>query len=175
MDIVEKARIFATAAHEAIGQKSKYTDEPYIAHPQRVVIRLRMVGVSDAILAAAWLHDTVEDTHVTFATILREFGKEIAELVDQVTDISKPEDGNRAVRKALDLEHLASASPDAKTLKLADLIDNSESITRYDTGFAKVYMKEKEALLKVLTEGNKVLWKMANEIVQKYKVKHPED
>jgi (p)ppGpp synthase/HD superfamily hydrolase len=175
MGNVEKARIFATAAHEAIDQKHKYTNEPYIVHPRHVVGILRLVNAKENLLAAAWLHDTVEDTHVTFATILREFGKEIAELVDQVTDVSKPEDGNRAVRKALDLKHLASASPDAKTLKLADLIDNSVWITRYDPKFAKVYMKEKEALLKVLTEGNEVLWKMANKIVQKYKTEHPED
>ena len=67
----------------------------------------------------------------------------MAELVDDLTDVSKPQDGNRATRKELDRQHTAKASPDAKTIKLADLISNSRSIMKDDPNFAKVYMKEK--------------------------------
>ena len=86
----------------------------------------------------------------------------------ELTDVSKPEDGNRATRKALDCEHLAQASNRGKTIKLADLIHNSESICQYDNGFAKVYMKEKAALLKVLVGGDEQLYQDAFNIVAEY-------
>ena len=60
------------------------------------------------------------------------------------------------------------ASPDAKTIKLADLISNSHSIVKDDPNFAKVYMKEKAALLEVLTEGNAELFRQASDIVASY-------
>jgi (p)ppGpp synthase/HD superfamily hydrolase len=65
-------------------------------------------------IAAAWLHDVVEDTPVTLEDLHSEFGEGIAELVEALTDISRPEDGNRRKRKAIDREHLAHAQ---KTLR----------------------------------------------------------
>mgnify|MGYP003624998870 FL=1 len=105
-------------------------------------------------------------SHIT--DIEDEFGPRVASMVDDLTDVSKPEDGNRAVRKELDRQHTAKASPDAQTVKLADLISNSTSIVRDDPSFAKVYMKEKAALLEVLTEGNVILFKQASDMVASY-------
>jgi hypothetical protein len=82
-------------------------------------------------------------------------------LVEQLTDVSRPEDGNRAKRKAIDRAHTAKASPEAKTIKLADLIDNTRSIVELDPGFAKIYLVEKVLLLEVLQEGDAGLWEMA--------------
>lgn len=161
----ENARHFAVAAHASIGQQRKYTGEPYIAHPAAVVELVRSVPHTQAMLAAAWLHDTVEDTPVTLADIEREFGAEVAALVEQLTDVSRPQDGNRRVRKAIDRAHTALASPEAKTIKLADLIENSRSILEFDPGFARVYLVEKAALLEVLQEGDKTLLEMAQKIV----------
>jgi (p)ppGpp synthase/HD superfamily hydrolase len=76
-------------------------------------------------LAAAWLHDVVENTKTTVEDIRLLFGAAIANFVDQLTDVSRSFDGNRARRKALDRAHLAKASQEAQTIKLADLIDNS--------------------------------------------------
>ena len=107
------------------------------------------------------MNSTIEDVKM-------QFGIEIAGLVQDLTDVSKPGDGNRKVRKEIDRAHLADASPAAKTIKLADLIDNSESITRYDSKFAVVYMLEKKLLLEVLREGSPRLHARASEIIRRY-------
>ena len=169
MDIIAKARTFAIAAHSAIGQIRKYTGEPYIVHPVNVANIVMSVTHTDEMLAAALLHDVVEDTQVTIELITREFGTEVATMVEMLTDVSTPVDGNRAARKAIDREHIGIASPQTKTIKLADLIDNSRSICEHDVGFAKVYILEKELLLQVLKEGDKFLWDTANDIVQTQK------
>jgi (p)ppGpp synthase/HD superfamily hydrolase len=157
MNIVEKARIFATAAHAAVKQVRKYTGEPYINHPVHVMSIVKTVEHTEAMLAAALLHDVVEDTGVTIDLIDREFGVEVGSLVEWLTDVSTPEDGNRAVRKQIDLEHTAQAPPAAQTIKLADLISNTSSIVKHDLNFAETYLKEKAALLQVLTEGDPAL------------------
>lgn len=161
-NIVDKARVFAFAAHNAIGQVRKYTGEPYTVHLEEVVSILkgytRATGDgTDAMFAAAWLHDVLEDTKVSPDLLRQEFGDEITDLVLWLTDVSKPEDGNRAVRKAKDRLHLAAAPATAQTIKLADLMSNTKSIRQHDPNFAKVYLKEKALLLDLLEKGNPIL------------------
>ena len=165
MTMVERARVFATAAHAAVGQVRKYTFEPYIVHPAEVAGIVATVPHTDVMLAAAWLHDTVEDTGVSIVDIQKEFGNEVASLVSWLTDVSEPEQGNRAVRKAIDREHTAMAPAAAQTVKLADLIANSGSILAHDPAFAKVYLEEKRMLLEVLTRGDATLIARARSIV----------
>jgi len=166
MNLKIRAFTFALKAHE--GQKRKYTGEPYIVHPIEVAYIVNNVpGATKDMVAAALLHDTVEDTDVTIKEISKEFGYLVASYVDWLTDVSKPEDGNRATRRKLDREHTAKAPPEAKTIKLADLTDNSKSILEHDRKFAKIYLKEKLLLLDVLKEGNMELWKIANDIAVK--------
>lgn len=166
----DKARKFAVEAHGSINQRRKYTDDPYIVHPASVVQLVRTVPHTVEMLCAAWLHDVVEDTPVTLTEIEVEFGPQIAALVEQLTDVSKPTDGNRKARKGIDRAHTAIASPAAKTIKLADLIDNSKSILAHDPEFARVYLAEKELLLEVLKDGDNTLWNRANEILRAAKV-----
>ena len=157
MDILEKASVFAAAAHAAVGQKRKYTGEPYIVHPAQVaLITMRLKGTV-AMTAAAWLHDVVEDTQVEIDLITYTFGDEIATLVTWLTDVSKPSDGNRETRKAMDRAHIAQAPREAQIVKLADLISNTQSITQHDPDFAKVYLKEKFMTLDVLDKVDKDL------------------
>lgn len=165
MWLISKASTFATAAHEAIGQKRKYTGQPYWYHPMAVAQIVDKAGGTPEMIAAAWLHDVVEDTKITLERIESEFGWTVRKYVESLTDVSKPEDGNRAARKAIDREHIAKACPEAKTIKLADLIDNSRSILQNDPDFAKVYIPEKRLLLKVLTEGDQGLWNEAANLV----------
>jgi (p)ppGpp synthase/HD superfamily hydrolase len=165
MNLEKRAAEFAAKWHGSIGQVRKYTGEPYIHHPAEVAALVASVPHDEIMLAAAWLHDVVEDTPCTLAEVQNEFGTEVAELVGWLTDASKPEDGNRAVRKAMDREHTADAPSKAKTVKLADLIDNSRSILALDPDFAKVYIREKERLLEVLKEGDPTLHAMATQIV----------
>ena len=177
MEIIIKAQHFAAKAH--YGQKRKYTGEDYIAHPKTVASLLRAVHADDKMIAAAWLHDVVEDTDVTIDDIRAEFGDDVAELVDAVTDVSRPEYGNRTTRKRFDREHIAAATERAKCIKLADLIDNSRSITEHDPGFAKVYMREKSALLiaivqdGLITGAGRELYRMASKIVLDYMDANP--
>jgi (p)ppGpp synthase/HD superfamily hydrolase len=157
MTIVERARTFATAAHAAVAQLRKYTGEPYIVHPAEVVRIVSAVPHTDEMLAAAWLHDVVEDTGVTNEVIRAEFGDEVAELVGWLTDVSRPEQGNRSTRKAIDRAHSAMAPAAAQTVKLADLISNTRSIVAHDEKFAKTYLEEKRLLLAVMTKGDATL------------------
>jgi (p)ppGpp synthase/HD superfamily hydrolase len=166
--MVERARVFATAAHAAVGQVRKYTFEPYIVHPAEVAKIVRDAGGSEAMVAAAWLHDTVEDTGVTIETIRAEFGVEVAELVGWLTDVSRPEHGNRAHRKSLDRAHSAAAPAEAQTVKLADLIANTRSIMAHDAAFAKTYLEEKRLLLAVMTKGDARLMAEAKKFIGEY-------
>jgi len=156
--------LFATAAHAAVGQIRKYTLDPYMVHPIEVAHIVRTVPCTDAMIAAAYLHDVLEDTRVTEAELRDAFGDEITNLVLWLTDVSKPSDGVRAVRKRIDREHTAKAPAEAQTVKVADLISNSRSITKYDPEFAKVYLQEKLLLLEVLTKADATLRQQAYKI-----------
>lgn len=160
-DLTEKAKAFCVAAHQAVGQKRKYTNEPYWHHPFRVASLVMMVTIDPEVVAAAYLHDTVEDTGVDLSDIHFLFPTRVAVLVDALTDKAKPEHGNRAKRKELERNRLGLIPPEAMTIKIADLIDNTESITRHDADFAKVYLAEKRELLEVLKGGDRYLWMRA--------------
>ena len=166
MDIVRKAQVYAMAAHAAVGQKRKYTGEPYIVHPAEVASIVASVeGATHDMIAAAWLHDVIEDTGCTFTDVHMAFGIDIATMVNWLTDVSKPEDGNRATRKRIDREHTAQAPAEVQTIKLADLISNSRSIMAHDPEFARVYLEEKRLLLEVLTKGDRELHAQASKFV----------
>ena len=172
MDLLDKAICFCRAGHSAVGQKRKYTGEDYYHHPEEVALLVYdTLGdkCTQEMIAAALCHDLAEDTEITLDFIKLNLSEEVAILVEMLTDVSKPEDGNRAQRKEIDREHTAKASPAAKTIKLADLISNSKSICEHDKPFAKVYIKEKELLLEVLTEGDPTLYAQAKGIVEKAK------
>ena len=165
----QKAMYFAIAAHEAVGQRRKYTGNPYWFHCKNVAEMVRDSGGDENMVCAAWLHDTIEDTQVPESILSWWFGNDVWGLVKGLTDVSKPLDGNRHHRKAIDRAHTAEQSSRCKTIKLCDLIDNAGSILQYDKEFAKVYIKEKELLLEVMKEGDIHLWNVANDIVQNAK------
>lgn len=170
-DLTERAIIFAHNAHEAMGQRRKYTNEHYIVHCLEVADLVFAAERDQEMVCAALLHDVLEDTKVTAKKLRKEFGDDITSLVLQLTDVSKPTDGNRTKRKQIDLEHTAQASARAKTIKLADLISNTRSIVEGDPDFAIVYLKEKERLLKVLVDGNSALYKQASDALIQSKLK----
>lgn len=165
-NLINRARQFATLAHD--GQVRKYTNEPYIEHPIAVAAIVSSVIAEPEPITAALLHDVVEDTPIELDEIRNVFGHRVMQLVEQVTDISRPADGNRKTRKAIDRQHLARADADGQTIKLADLIDNTGSIVAHDPKFAKVYMAEKRDLLEVLTLGHPALYARANALVGDY-------
>ena len=160
-DLVKRASDYATKAHQRIDQRRKYSKQPYHVHLEAVAKTVAGVTDDPETIAAAWLHDTVEDTPATLEDIEEHFGQSVAELVEELTDVSKPSDGNRAKRKAIDRSYLAQASVRAKTVKLADLIDNCKDIARHDRRFARVYLPEMGALLEVLGDGDETLYREA--------------
>lgn len=156
-DLIQRAEAYATQAHERIDHRRKYNKLPYQEHLRTFAALVAEFTDDPETIAAAWLHDTLEDTPATSGQIEQEFGFAVAKLVEELTDVSKPGDGNRAVRKQIDRDHLGAASARAQTVKLADLIDNCEDITGHDTRFAKVYLEEMAVLLEVLERGDKKL------------------
>jgi (p)ppGpp synthase/HD superfamily hydrolase len=161
MPLVEKAFDFAREAHK--GQKRKYTGGPYFDHPVEVAKIVKGVFHTEEMIAAALLHDVVEDCGVLLAEIEEKFGARVRYLVDMLSDPEKLP-GNRAARKAQVRERwqtAPSAADDARTIKLADMISNSKTIVRFDPGFAKVYIPEMEALLPFLKGGDKTLYRVA--------------
>ena len=163
--LVEDARDFAERMHK--GQIRKYTGVAYIVHPVAVAASVAAVGMDDETVAAALLHDVIEDTGCTAARIARFFGIRVARMVMQVTNPSTWATGNRAARKQMDRIHLRSACPEAKTIKLADVIDNVESIKEHDPKFARVYLREKRLLLPLLQEGNASLYETAMKMLRR--------
>lgn len=167
MDALER-RAKVSATHWHFGQKRKYTDEPYIVHPARVAWIVKSVWHTPEMVAAAWLHDVLEDTDATGLEIEREFGELVFGYVVHLTDTYiSPGYGNRAQRKAMERTRLSNVPAEVKTIKLADLIHNSESIMKYDEDFARTYIPEKRLLLdEALREGDPILWSRADAIVR---------
>jgi guanosine-3',5'-bis(diphosphate) 3'-pyrophosphohydrolase len=120
-DIVFEAAAFAARAHRHQLRKDNQT--PYISHPFRVCLVVRHVfGFDDPrMLAAALLHDTIEDTNTDCDDIIERFGPEVARWVSALTKEKRlPHDE----REALYAKGLAAADWQVKLLKLADLYDN---------------------------------------------------
>lgn len=153
---------FANAAHSAVEQVRKYTNEPYIVHPVDVADICNTVAIKEhfdderriRIIQGALLHDTVEDTEATYNQIESEFGRDVLNLVFWCTDVTTKAQGNRRVRKELELERLLRAPSDAKFIKLADFISNTRSIVEHDVGFATTYLSEKQAILEAFAAYN---------------------
>lgn len=117
------------AARKHRDQRRKDAEEsPYINHPIAVATVLAVEGdvTDESILLAASLHDTVEDTETTFEELTAHFGKDVSDLVREVTD-DKILD--KKVRKELQIEHAAKSSAQAKQIKIADKICNIRDIT----------------------------------------------
>jgi (p)ppGpp synthase/HD superfamily hydrolase len=170
MSLVKRAAALAEFAHQVLmDHRRKYDNTPYFNHPAAVAQMVREFGGSDAMIAAAYLHDTLEDTPLDPRLIfnLDDTG-EVLDLVIELTDVSRPEDGNRFTRKAIDRVHTAQASKDAQNIKMCDLIHNAHNIQEFDPSFAKVYRDEMRLLLPMMEKANSSLRKQLEEILAKY-------
>jgi len=116
---------FAAEKHRAQRRKDAEAS-PYINHPIAVAATLADAGITDVdILAAALLHDTIEDTDTTAAELEEHFGSAIRALVEEMTDDKSLD---KAVRKELQVEHAPHASAGARMIKLADKICNVRDV-----------------------------------------------
>lgn len=161
---------FATTWHG--DQKRKYTNTPYIEHPIEVASILLRHGVTDEeMIAAALLHDVIEDTDATRDDLLDVFHENptLVDYVLELTESLRTPGINRAMFKKLEAERLGMCSSQAQTIKLADMISNSDSIIKYDMGFAVVFMNEMQELMKAMTSGKQSLMAEAISVVVKYR------
>lgn len=165
-EMEKQALAFARKAHGE--QKRKYKDELYIEHLIRVAEMIREIPHTREMICAAYLHDVVEDTSISILDIKKTFGNKVAKLVAELTDEFTKEkypELNRRWRKKKEVVRLGTISWDAQSIKLADVIDNLPGISENDSGFAKRYVPEMEALVEVLQGGDQKLQLRAKEVV----------
>ncbi len=129
--LLDNAIIFAVNAHR--GQLRKGTNAPYILHPMEAAAIVGSMTDDDEVIAAAVLHDTVEDTAATLEEIRERFGKRVAELVAAESENKredKPAASTWKIRKEETIEHLKTAPKEVKMLTLGDKLSNIRSICR---------------------------------------------
>jgi (p)ppGpp synthase/HD superfamily hydrolase len=115
-NIEVRAQALATNAHA----EQKYGDQPYVNHLADVVRRVKTITQDPEVIAAAWLHDTIEDTQVTYGDIEREFSKNVADMVWAVTGVGH----DRAAKMANAIEKIAQ-TPGSELVKSADRLSNA--------------------------------------------------
>jgi RelA/SpoT family (p)ppGpp synthetase len=127
-ETLSKAYNFALNAHK---DQKRVSGDPYIVHPVAVAEILTDLKLDSATIITGLLHDTIEDTHATYDTVVKEFGKEVADLVDGVTKLSALEDKAVQNSRAENFRKLILAtSKDIRVLlvKLADRLHNMRTI-----------------------------------------------
>lgn len=169
-EVLKKIERYADKAHGE--QKRKYAEDRYIVHPVRVMTMCREYIQQLPVLAAALLHDVLEDTPVTQDELHDYLRSEMdtadadktIELVVELTDVyvhEKYPGMNRRERKAKERIRLAQTSADAQTIKYADVIDNCREIVQHDPDFANVFLNECRTMLQKMDKGNPELYKKA--------------
>ena len=157
MSLIKKAHALATAMHAGVVRMG--SGEPYVEHVERVAASLAELGFPEHVIAAAYLHDVIEDTGYSEAELAKEFSPEIAALVAEVTNPALTKvPGNRPWRKAKEVEHLAKASYFGASIKLADMLDNSSNVREVNPEFAATYLPVLAAKLAVLGHGHPELF-----------------
>lgn len=133
-EILDRAIVFAVKAHANTERRGK--GYPYIVHPLEAVEIVATMTPDQELLAAAALHDTVEDTEVTVEQLRAEFGERIASLVADESDVmpaGMTEEASWHQRKQAAINRLSKASHDAKMVALGDKLSNIRAIARdYD-------------------------------------------
>jgi myo-inositol-1(or 4)-monophosphatase len=130
-ELLDRAIVFAVRAHAGTERRGKGV--PYIVHPMEALEIVATMTSDQELLAAAVLHDTVEDTDVTTEQIRAEFGNRVATLVAIETDVPLQEADslkNWRARKQAAIVRLASAPRDAKIVALGDKLSNMRAIAR---------------------------------------------
>ena len=129
--VLDRAILFAVKAHSGTERRGK--GYPYVVHPLEAVAIVATMTNDQDLLAAAALHDTVEDTDVTIEQIRAEFGDRVAALVavesdEMPTDV--PEEDTWHARKQASIDRIANAGRDAKMVALGDKLSNMRAIAR---------------------------------------------
>jgi len=167
MTVLRNAFLLAVEKHK----NQKYGDNPYIVHLRDVEIILREFGVTNEdYLAAAWLHDVIEDTATHYSEVKQKTNTHVAEMVFALTDeIGR----NRKERKQKTLPKL-HACKDAILVKLADWIANLRDARANNPGFLQMYKKDfpdfKTACYDLVkSDTHEAMWQAAESILHRGK------
>lgn len=162
MNLIIKAANFARDKHE--GQVRKYSGVPYITHPARIATAVTLYPEStEKMVAAAWLHDVLEDCDSSYIELRVEFGETVANLVYELTNDSKIvlPNGNREQRKQHDIARISKISRQAKIIKLMDRFDNLGELpldNKTAVNFLRsAYLDESDTLHQVLKDADEHL------------------
>ena len=131
MNIIEKAAAFALHAHQ--GQVRKQTDIPYIMHPLEAAVTAQALTDDHEIIAAAVLHDVIEDTDCTKEELEEEFGERIASVVNEVSENKMehlPSEETWKQRKQETVSRLKASGLPVKTVVLCDKLSNIRAVHR---------------------------------------------
>ncbi|MEI6948186.1 HD domain-containing protein [Paraflavisolibacter sp. H34] len=173
-ETLQKIQAYADQAHG--DQTRKYSAERFIHHPIRVMEMCRQYTDDPAVLAAALLHDVLEDTPVTKAE-LQAFlltvmdpptALKTVQLVEELTDVYLKEKypyWNRRQRKTREAARIAKTSGSSQTVKYADIIDNCSGLLANDPEFAPTFLRECSDLLKRIPSGDRRLYQRARDSV----------
>lgn len=149
-ELVDKAKEFATNCHK--DQTRKFDKKPYIVHPAAVADLVEQHGGSPEMIAAAWLHDVVEDCGVSVRDLLAEFGTTVSGLVWELTS---PSDLDKSKKGQYLLDKMNTMSSDALTIKLCDRLSNVSNFQTEPQGFVKKYAPETKFIIDELEGGGR--------------------
>lgn len=183
-EVLQQVKDFADKAHGE--QTRKYSSDRYIVHPARVMELCRPYTSSLPALAAALLHDVLEDTpvsrnemhHFLRSVMTEEDAAQTTQLVVELTDVYTKEKYprlNRKRRKQKESLRIEKTSGESQTIKYADIIDNCMEIAEQDPEFAPTFLNECRRLLEKIPKGNPELYTQAKEAVRDALRRVPEE
>ena len=161
-NLVNTARDLATQAHA--GQLVKGTSLPYTTHLAQVAKLVQSVTDDQNMVAAAWLHDSLEDTDLEYDDLLQATNETVANYVLALTD--QAADGNRATRKQAERDRLGNETAEVQTVKLADVVANLSSPGTLKPSFRTLYREEKRLLTAALQQGDQRLREQAERFLR---------
>lgn len=140
-NLVQKAQAFAEKAHQNHTENDSLKT-PYIFHLRRVAALVELSGGSNEEIAAAWLHDTIEDTSVSFEDIEREFGGAVAGIVRGLTDLPGWDNLEVFEKKKAQAGRISKESNSVKRVKICDQMSGGE-LDAHNELLGKAYRKTK--------------------------------
>ena len=152
-ELILKAKEYATEKHA--GVKRKFDGKDYITHPEAVAELVEKFGGNDEMIAAAWLHDVVEDTKTPLSEIEENFGSVVAKLVGELTNppkFDKGQDKSEYMAKKLPV-----MSSDGLTIKLCDRLNNVSDFSTASPEFVKKYAPATKYILDALEDSERPL------------------
>lgn len=163
-----RAARLAVTGHD--GQKRKITNVPYVVHPLRVAEIVADAKLPEGVdreecILAAILHDTLEDTQIEPETLVKEFGKDVYNIVMELTlDLGLP----RAERIQKMLDRAEKMTAGAKIIKLADRLDNMRDMDGRDRAFIQRYCQEARAIVEAMRGACPPLESEIEKLIEKY-------